>query len=34
MCNDKIGDVRLSTYQDIGKILNGFSIENLNKFES
>jgi len=34
MCNDKIGDCRLVTYKEIGKILNCFSIDNLNKYEA
>ena len=32
--NDKIIDVRLSAYKEIGSLLDGFSIENLEKFES
>ena len=31
--NDKIVDVRLNAYKEIGSLLDGFSIDNLEKFE-
>ena len=33
LINDKIQDVRLNAYKEIGSILDGFSIANLEKFE-
>ena len=34
LINDKIVDVRLTSYVEIGSLLNGFSLTNLDKFEN